>query len=200
MTTDGGLDGIRRWAYGAGMPLPAGHFRIGPERGQLFVRTFRQGVAATVGHDLKLEFTGWSADIDVRDDDDIEVSARVDLGTLVVRDGTGGVKPLSDRDRREIAYTARKLLDVDKYPEAVFGSNRVTRTDSGAIIVGSLRVRDVHQPCMLDVTETMPDHYRGTTSVLLSSYGVKQYTAFFGALKMADRVEVDVVVDLSEEE
>ena len=54
------------------------------------VYTFREGVAAGVGHDLVLETTGWSADVTVGDDNAVEVQASVDLGTLVVRKGTGG--------------------------------------------------------------------------------------------------------------
>ena len=51
------------------------------------------------------------------------LEVRVDMNALVVRDGTGGVKPLSDRDRREIAVTARKVLAADRNPEAVFAAD-----------------------------------------------------------------------------
>jgi polyisoprenoid-binding protein YceI len=192
----GGLDGIRRWAYGSGMALRAGHYRSGPDRGQLIVRTFRQGLAATVGHDLVIEFTDWATEITI-EGDKAGITAQINLATLVVREGVGGVTPLSDRDRRDIAHTARKLLDTDHQPSAGFTSAKATTTDSGGDIEGTLTVRGVDQPLTLGVTELGDDRYRATGSVLLSTYGVKRYTAFFGALKLADRVEIDVRLDLS---
>ena len=34
--------------------------------------------------------------------------------------------------------------------------------------------------------------YRGTGTVVQSAYGIKPYTAFFGALKVRDTVDVEV--------
>ena len=39
----------------------------------------------------------------------------VDLTALRVTDGAGGLKPLTDRDKREIAVTARKVLGADRF-------------------------------------------------------------------------------------
>ena len=75
---------------------------LGPADATLTVKTFREGVAAKVGHDLIIEVTGWSAKVG---DDAIELSA--DPRSLEVREGLRGAKPLSDRDRREI----RKTID-----------------------------------------------------------------------------------------
>ena len=62
------------------------------------------------------------------------LEVRIDIGALIVRDGTGGLKPLTDRDRREIATTARRLLSTEQHPEAVFTATRfelsVVRTGS----------------------------------------------------------------------
>ena len=44
------------------------------------------------------------------------------MGALIVREGGGGLKPLTDRDRREIAVTARKTLGADRHPEATFAA------------------------------------------------------------------------------
>ena len=192
-----GLDGVPHWAYGFGMALRPGEsqpgtFHSGPDRGRLIVRTSRQGFAATAGHDLVIEITGWSAEITVAGDGTVTVTARIDLSTLVVREGVGGLKPLSDRDRREIAHTARKLLDTDRQPEALFTSSSTRLTETGGTIDGTLTVRGSNQPCTVDVKETEPGHYKATTSVLQSAYGIKPYTAFFGALKLADRVEIEL--------
>ncbi|HEX4726085.1 MAG TPA: YceI family protein [Pseudonocardiaceae bacterium] len=183
------------------MAVPARSHRIGPDQSHLLVYTFREGVAAGVGHDLELEIAGWSADITVGDD--VRVEATVDLATLVVRKGVGGVKPLSDRDRREIAHTARGLLDTDHHPQARFTSTSVTRTDHGGTIVGDLTVRGVTKPFTLDVSSAGPDHNQGTDHYVgggelsQGEFGIKKYTAFFGALKLADRIRISVDADLS---
>ena len=41
-----------------------------------------------------------------------------------------------------------------------------------------------------------PDRYRATTVVTQSAYGIKPYSAFLGALKVRDDVEVEIEVDL----
>lgn len=157
------------------------------------VYTFREGVAAGVGHDLVLEATSWSADVTVGDDDTVKVDATADLGTLVVRKGVGGVKPLSDRDRREIAHTARQLLDTDHNPKATFTAGH----RSGDTIAGDLTVRGTTRPFTLSVTDADADHYTAHGELRQSEFGIKPYTAFFGALKLADRVEIGIELDLS---
>src|SRR5262249_22344875 len=105
------------------MTVVAGRRRLGPERGRILVRTFRDGRAERAGKDLTIEATGWSGELDVNDDlTPAGRDVRVDLGALVVREGSGGVKPLTDRDRREIAVTARKVLGAGQHPEAVFAA------------------------------------------------------------------------------
>ncbi len=105
----------------------AGTYELGPDNGRVLVRTGREGLAARVGHDLTLEVTSWSARVVVPSAADggltaAAVTASLDLGSLVVRDGSGGAKPLTDRDRREIEKQARKILGS---ATATFASTRV---------------------------------------------------------------------------
>ena len=61
------------------------------------------------------------------------------MGALVVRSGSGGVKPLSDRDKREIVSTARKTLGADRHPEATFGDAKFAPgATGGGTISGTL--------------------------------------------------------------
>ena len=115
------------------MAVLAGRHQLGPDRGRIILRTFRDGLAAQAGHDLTIEATRWSGVLGVNEDlTPAALDVRIDRGALVVRDGTGGVKPLSDRDRREIAVTARKVLAADRHPEAVFAAAGFTPTAGGA--------------------------------------------------------------------
>jgi polyisoprenoid-binding protein YceI len=175
--------------------MSATSHRVGPERDRLVLRTSRQGFVAQVGHDLTIEVTRWSGEVVVADDparSSVTVSAK--LGTLRVVDGTGGITPLSDRDRREIARTARELLDADRQPEARFTSVGVT---ASGLISGNLTIRGETRPLELTVTDLGGGRYRATGTVLQSRYGIRPYTAFLGALRVADAVAVEAEVDLS---
>ncbi|MET9023229.1 YceI family protein [Actinopolymorpha sp. NPDC004070] len=181
------------------MAASAGQVRLGPDNGHLILRTGRQGVASKVGHDLTIEVTDWSAQLDLPADTpaDATVTAQINLESLQVREGTGGVKPLTDKDRGEIHGNARRILAVDRHPHATFQSSQVTPIASGATVTGTLTLHGASAPIELHVREVTPHRYHGTAVVVQSAYGIKPYTAFLGALKLRDEVEVEVDIDLS---
>jgi polyisoprenoid-binding protein YceI len=181
------------------MPESGQRHQVGPERGRLILRTSRHGLAAQMGHDLTIEVTRWSGEVVVGEDQaDIRVDVRVDTGSLQVVEGTGGAMPLSDRDKQEIAQTARRLLGVDRHPEARFTSDQVevTGPDAG-VVEGTLTLHGVSRPLSLEVAGSGEGHYRVTGTVVQSDYGIKPYSAFLGALRLADPVGVEAELDLS---
>lgn len=176
-----------------------GQYRVGPDRGRLILRTARQGFAAQAGHDLVIELTRWSGEVVLAADPAAStVSVTADIGSIAVREGTGGIKPLSDRDRREIAQTARKVLQVERHPQATFTSTSVSPDGAGGVLAGTLTLLGVERPLRLEVTDLGGGRYRATGQVMQSEYGIKPYTAFLGALKLADPVGVEAELDLSE--
>src|SRR5579859_641012 len=181
------------------MAVVAGRHQLGPDRGRITLRTFRDGLAAQAGHDLTIEATRWSGVLGVNDDQSpADLDVRIDMGALVVRDGTGGVKPLTDRDRREIAVTARKVLASDQHPEAVFAAAGFEpEAGGGGGINGTLTIRGQTRPLRVHVTPTGADRYHAQARIVQTDYGIKPYTAFLGALRVRDAVDVAVDVDLS---
>ena len=181
------------------MVVVAGRYRLGPDRGRILLRTFRDGLAAQAGHDLTIEATRWSGELRVNDDlSPASLEVHIDLGAVVVRAGTGGVKPLTDRDRREIAVTMRKVLG-DQHPEAVFTADKFRPgADGGGEMSGTFTLRGQARPLRLRVEQTGTGRYRAETQVVQSSYGIKPYTAFLGALRVRDAVDVAVELDLSD--
>ena len=90
------------------MALPTGSHKLGPDSASLQVKTYREGMASKVGHDLVIAVTRWEATVDIAGDpasSTVELSA--DSRSLEVREGLRGVKPLTDKDRSEI----RKNID-----------------------------------------------------------------------------------------
>jgi polyisoprenoid-binding protein YceI len=173
-----------------------GNYRLGPDNGRLVLKTGRQGLAALAGHDLTIEVTRWSAQVDVPGDDitSATVQAEIDLGSLEVREGTGGAKPLSDRDRGEIKKQLAKILGAGT---ASFASSRVIRVGSaGGAVEGTFTLNGQSEPLRLQVSEPEPGRYRGSATVVQTGLGIKPYVGFFGALKLKDEVGVEFDVRL----
>jgi polyisoprenoid-binding protein YceI len=171
---------------------------IGPESGTLFLHTTRQGLAAQAGHDLTIEVTSWSGTVTMGDDlAGATLEVTIDMGSFRVISGTGGVKPLSERDKREILSNAAKTLGVDKFPQARFVATDVSASGDHGTVSGTLTLHGTDRPLQLDVTRTGDNKYEVTATVPQSEHGIKPYTGLFGALKVADPVSVRAEVDLS---
>jgi len=180
-----------------------GTFRLGPDNGRIVLKTSRAGFAAKAGHDLTIEVTRWSAQVEVPDEDAggvtaAKVTAELDLGSLEVREGSGGAKALTDGDRRDIKKTMSGILGDGT---ASFTSSKITRFGaSGGAIEGTVTLNGQSQPVRLQVSEPGPGRYRGSATVQQTGFGLKPYTGFFGALKLKDEVAVEFEVNLGEAE
>lgn len=181
------------------MTTPAGRLRLEPSSGHLVIHTRRQGLAAKVGHDLVIDVMDWSAEVDPGGNDlsEARVTVEVELGSLAVREGTGGALPLSASDRGEIDANMFRVLASGGQPTATFVSTRVVPTADGGAIDGTLTLNGVERPLRLQVVRTSPEHYQGNATVVQTEHGIKPYTAFFGALKLRDEVTVEFDVDLT---
>jgi polyisoprenoid-binding protein YceI len=182
------------------MAIQAGRHHLGTDIGRVTLRTFRDGLVAQAGHDLTIDAVRWSGELVVADDlSPASLQVTVDLGALVVREGTGGIKPLTDRDKREIAVTARKVLASDRHPEAVFAAAGFESVaGGGGEISGTLTIRGQERPLRVRVTQTGTDRYHAEAQVVQSDYGIKPYTAFLGALRVRDAIDITVDLDLSD--
>jgi hypothetical protein len=105
------------------MVPPPGSYSFGPHNGRILVKTYREGLARAVGHDLVIEVGEWSAEANVGEDPaDTAITATAQVGSLNPIEGVGGVKPLTDADRNEIKKNIRKSLTS---PEISFQSSSV---------------------------------------------------------------------------
>jgi YceI-like protein len=185
-----------------------GNVQLGPDAGRVVIKTTRAGLAAKAGHDLTIEVTRWSAQVEVPAEADgglaaATVRADLDLGSLEVREGTGGALPLTDRDRREIRSQMGKILGS---ASATFASSRVIPSGSvpsgsapsGGAIEGTVTLNGKTQPARLQVTAPGNGQYRGSATVAQTGFGIKPYSGFFGALKLKDEVTLEFQVTLPE--
>jgi polyisoprenoid-binding protein YceI len=180
------------------MAVTAGSYRLGPENGRLLVKTARSGLGAKVGHDLTIEVTRWrgTATVDPTDLAACSVVVEGDVDSFQVRQGSGGVKPLTDSDRAEIRKTVReKILHTTRHPTIAFRSNRVDGSADSFTIDGDLTVVGVTRPVSVR-GRLVDDRASGSATVVQTQWGIRPYSAFLGALKLRDDVEVqfDVVL------
>ena len=177
------------------MSLQPGVYRLGPDDGTLALRTGRTGVAAKAGHDLLIHITKWDATIQVSADGaDVSIELNVDGGSLVVAEGTGGIKALGDDDKTNI----KKTIDDEilKRQPITFRSTRVVPATGGTglRVEGDLMLLQTTRQIAFDLPMG-DDGALGTgVKVKQTDWGIKPYSTLFGTLKVAD--EVDVRIDV----
>src|SRR5215470_3374525 len=181
------------------MGMAAGSYALGPDAGQLLIKTSRTGLGARAGHDLTIEVTRWRAEVTV-DSADVaksSVSVEADAQSFEIRTGTGGVKPLTDADRAEIKKTIReKILQTGRHPAITFRSTRVAGTPESFSIDGDLTITGRTQPITMSGRLT-GDRVQGSATIVQSRWGIRPYTAFCGALKLSDEVTVEFSIRIA---
>ncbi len=177
------------------MALTAGTHRLGPDNGSLEVRTYREGVGQKIGHDLIIDVERWEATVEVGEDGaPLAVGLEADGRSLNVREGLGGVKPLTDKDRAEIRKDIDEKILLGE--SIAFRSSAVEAGDGPLTVEGELTMAGTTRPASFDLELTAPGRITGTLPVTQSEWGIKPYRAFMGALKVRDAVEVVIDVRL----
>lgn len=175
-----------------------GSYQLGPEAGSLLLKTSRTGLGRRAGHDLTIEATRWQADVvvDPADPGGSSVAVTIEADSLKVRDGTGGLKPLTDADRADIKTTIdKKILSTAEHPVITFSSSLVAGNIEAFQVGGELTIMGQARPVTVS-GGIVAGRIRGHAIVTQSRWGIKPYSALAGALKLADdvRVEFDLAV------
>src|SRR5260370_23426103 len=106
-------------SYGVAMAVHAGRHLLGTDRGRIILHTSRDGLAAQAGHDLTIEVGRWSGELTLNDDlSPAGLAVQIDMNSLIVREGSGGLKPPTDPGPRGIAVAARETLRSHRPPHA----------------------------------------------------------------------------------
>ncbi|HEV7862883.1 MAG TPA: YceI family protein [Acidimicrobiia bacterium] len=176
------------------MNVKPGTYNLGPADGTVRVKTGRQGMASKVGHDLTLEASNWKATLTVDGDPSrSEVSATIEPRSLAVTAATGGAKPVSDKDKKDIVKNITGLLGN---ASITFTSTSVEVKDSSVKAAGELSIAGQSRPVTLDLATTPDGRLKGSMTVVQSQFGIKPFSAMMGALKVKDEVEVNLDVAL----
>lgn len=164
------------------MSIPEGSHTIGPSNGSLQVKTGREGAASKAGHDLTLGVNSWEATVEGGDSPSIKLTA--DPSSIEVIKGEGGAKPLGDKDKADI----KKSMDGK-----VLGSSQITFTSSEVTdsqAKGELSIAGNSNEVSVPLNVS-GDRISGSVTLSQSDYGIKQFKALMGALKVKDEVTVE---------
>jgi polyisoprenoid-binding protein YceI len=177
------------WLYARRVSIQAGTYRLGPDNATLAVRTKRSGAAAKAGHDLVIHVTGWDATLVVADDPagtSIELTA--DATSLRVQEGTGGMQALGDDDKTSIHQTIDD--EILRRQDITFRSTGVEADGDMLRARGDLTIVGNTQPVEFDLVSGDGGEVSGSAVVTQTAFGMKPYSALFGALKVKDEVQV----------
>lgn len=163
---------------------------VGPSHGSLLLHTGVEGKAALLGHALTIKVAEWACTTTHDGETPVAVELRAQLPQLEIVAGEGGLKPLSDKDKRTIVKNARKTLKTDRHPEAVFSTTAVQQAGAGWSLLGNLTVGGVIRQIAVDVTVSDGQVVEARTSVVQSDHGIAPYSLMLGALQVRDKVEV----------
>jgi polyisoprenoid-binding protein YceI len=175
--------------YARRVLIPPGTHRLGPGNATLSVQTRRGGAAAKAGHDLDIHVTAWEATLEIGEDGGAtSVELTADAASLRVQKGTGGMQALGDDDKDNIHKTIDD--EVLERQDIAFRSTRVESTAAGLSVEGDLTLAGATQPITFELAVGDDGTLGATALVTQSLWGMKPYSALWGALKVLDDVEV----------
>lgn len=167
---------------------------LGPDSGELHILTGVEGRAAKMGHRLTLAMRSWQAVMQFSGDNAVKAELTVDVDSLEVLSGEGGVKSLSEPEKGVCRSNAFKSLDVKKYPQIAFVADDVAKTPDGYRMTGTLDIHGTSRPQVVDLkAEDTGDAWAlsARATVRQTDFGVKPFSLFMGTLKVADEVTID---------
>lgn len=161
--------------------------------GSLTLHTGVSGPASKMGHRLTIEMGSWRAGVDWDGAAPVSATVTVDLDSMKVLSGEGGVTPLSSPEKSLVRSNALKTLNAKKFPTVEFHTESITARDGGYLLRGPLTVRGVTHPVdvQLDVNDEGGElKLAAEADVSQAAHKVKPYSMAMGAMKVADVVRV----------
>jgi polyisoprenoid-binding protein YceI len=161
--------------------------------GELLLHTGVAGRAAKLGHNLTIAMKTWEATVAWAENRPVAMELTVEVSSLEVLRGDGGVKSLSGPEKALARSNALGALDAEQFPTIVFRSDAIEPTDGGYRLSGTLDIHGTTRSRTIDLhTEDLGDAWRVSCEAVVrqTEFGVKPYSLFVGSVKVADDVTV----------
>jgi hypothetical protein len=163
--------------------------------GSIRVFTFKQGVMSAVAHDLRVQLRSFAITLD-----GTAVKGVFDLTSLFVEGPMqNGVLSAGQFDAAKRAQVANamhgEVLHTAEHPQATFTGSAIPSGEGapGYHVSGQLQLAGNSQPLSFEVHD---DHgtYRAELELKPSRWGIAQYKALFGAIKLKDVFKVELAL------
>jgi polyisoprenoid-binding protein YceI len=146
-----------------------------------------------MGHRLTIAMKRWQATVRWSGSEPAAAKLTVDVDSLDVLRGEGGVTPLSGPEKILVRSNALRQLAAGRFPRICFEADTIEKGRDGYRLGGMLQIRGNTQAQEIDLrTDDLGDVWRLSSRAALrqSDFGVKQYSLLMGSLKVADDVTV----------
>lgn len=175
------------------MPVAQADWILSHTDGELMILTGVAGPAAKMGHRLTIVMEAWQARVDWKDGEPVAAELSVDVGSLQVRNGEGGVTPLSGPEKLVVRANALKSLDAKKYPTITFSADAIVKTEAGYRLDGALEIHGKSRPQVVELSvEDAGNEWLLSVEVpvIQTEFGVRPYSLLMGSMKVADEVKI----------
>ena len=161
--------------------------------GQLLVHTGVTGRAAKMGHRLTIAMNSWLATVRWSSGEPAEAQLTVEVDSLQVLGGEGGLKALTGPEKTLARSNALRVLDADRFPQIRFHAGHIDKVEDGYRLAGTLEIHGVTGQCVIDLrVEDLGEAWRLSceAAVRQSDFGIKPYSMLMGSMKVVDTVTV----------
>jgi polyisoprenoid-binding protein YceI len=168
-------------------------WKFDPSDGQLIVRTDVTGPASRMGHRLTIALNSWRATVSWTGEEPCAVEVNVDVESLEVLRGEGGVSALSGPEKALARSNALKSLGANRFRTISFRAEEIVKNAEGYRMTGTLEIHGTPRPRTVDLkVEDLDNVWRMSCDahVRQSEFGIKPFSMFMGAMKVADDVTV----------
>ena len=165
--------------------------------GSLLLTTGVTGPAAKMGHRLTIA-VDWQATVHWESDEPISVELTVDVDSLAVQRGDGGVTGLSGPEKALARSNALKSLDAKRFPHIRFQADSIEKVDGGYRLDGTLEIHGTTRERAIELhVEESADGWQMSCDAVVShaEFGIKPYSLMMGAMKVADEVAVSFTAE-----
>ncbi len=160
---------------------------------ECLIFTLKDGVMQRLAHDIKLRVGKFS--IVVEGEQAVRASFDASsVATVCYRKDGADDPSASDSDKATIDQIVHKeILEVAKHPEITFASSKITKTDAGYTIDGTVTIKGKSKALVVAVKREGAKLV-GETSFDQRDFDIKPYSAMLGTLRIQPHLKVRVEV------
>lgn len=160
------------------------------------VFTYKDGLLAAVGHDVKLTVTRFEVTVE---GGRVEATFRADSLVVVcaLRDGREDHAALSPSDKKTIeGYVQNDILHPRRFPTITFSSRSIEPEDDEWLVEGDLTLHGQKRSIEARVRADAGG-LRTRVTLRQPDFGITPFKALLGALKIQPQVDVELFVPIA---